>query len=81
MALAQRIGAMPISARFKLRDEGRFLSVLLDYIMVSQSVQAMGAQWSIMNPFDNVACFDDKPLCEALQLASDHFPVTLDLSL
>ena len=30
MALAQRIGAMPVTARFKVRGEGRYLSALLD---------------------------------------------------
>jgi len=81
MALAQRIGARPVTARFKLRREGRYLSALLDYIMVSQNVRALGATWTILHPFDHAACFDDKDLCAALLTASDHFPVVLDLTL
>ena len=81
MALAQRIGAMPVTARFKVRGEGRYLSALLDYIMVSQNVRSMGAQWTILHPFDHVECFENKDLCSALLTASDHFPVVLDLAL
>jgi len=79
MALARRIGAAPVSARFKKRKTGQFLSVLLDYIMVSRNVQDMGAAWSIMHPFDNIECFENKALCSALLTASDHFPVVLEL--
>ncbi|MCF2871947.1 endonuclease [Octadecabacter sp. G9-8] len=81
MALAQRIGARPVTARFKLRGEGRYLSALLDYIMVSQDVRGMGADWTILHPFDHAECFDDKDLRAALLAASDHFPVVLDLAL
>jgi hypothetical protein len=81
MALAQRIGAMPVTARFKLRREGRYLSALLDYIMVSPNVRLMDPEWTILHPFDHAACFDDKALCSALLTASDHFPVVLDLPL
>ncbi|WP_281983283.1 endonuclease/exonuclease/phosphatase family protein [Thalassorhabdomicrobium marinisediminis] len=80
-ALSRRIGAMPVTARFHKREQGQYLSVLLDYIMVSQSVRAMGADWTILHPFDHPACFEDKTLCTALLTASDHFPVLLDLEL
>lgn len=80
MALSQRIGAMPITARFKIRKEGRYLSALLDYIMVSQSVRNMDAQWTILHPFDHSECFADDVMCSALLTASDHYPVVLDLS-
>lgn len=76
-ALARRIGAAPTSARFKKRETGQFLSVLLDYIMVSQRVRDMGAGWTILHPFDHVDCFEDDTLREALLTASDHFPVVL----
>ena len=79
MALSQRIGAMPITARFKIRRTGHILSVLLDYIMVSKGVREMGADWTIFHPFDHSGCFADKDLSAALQLASDHYPVVLDL--
>mgnify|MGYP000495317804 CR=1 FL=1 len=81
MALSQRIGAMPITARFKVGRERRYLSALLDYVMVSTSVRTMDAKWTILHPFDHPECFDNKDLCAALQLASDHFPVVLELSL
>ncbi len=79
MALSQRIGAMPVTARFTVGPERRFLSALLDYIMVSQSVRDMGATWTIMHPFDHPACFENKDLSAALLTASDHFPVVLEM--
>lgn len=79
--LTRRMGGGPVSARFKKRKTGRYLSVLLDYIMVSQDVAELGADWAIMHPFDDPACFDNKDLCAALLTASDHFPVTMTLSL
>ena len=79
MALSAR--AAPVSARFKDRDSDHYLSVLLDYIMVSEPVRAMGAAWSILHPFDNSKVFSDERLRDALLLASDHFPVTLTLNL
>lgn len=81
MALSQRIGAMPATSRFHRRREGRYLSALLDYIMVSGSVRQMGANWTILHPFDHAACFADKDLRTALLTASDHFPVVLDIAL
>ena len=81
MALSQRIGAAPVTARFRLRREKRYLSALLDYIMVSPNVRQMGPTWTILHPFDHTECFDDKDLCAALLTASDHYPVVLDLQL
>lgn len=80
-ALSRRIGASPVTARFRLRREGRYLSVLLDYIMVSDGVRKLHPEWTILHPFDHAACFDNKDLCTALLTASDHFPVVLDLPL
>jgi len=80
MALSQRNGAMPVTARFQNHRKGTTLSALLDYIMVSQNVRAMGADWTIMHPFDHAECFANKPLCSALLTASDHYPVVLNLS-
>lgn len=81
MVLSQRIGAVPVTARFTVGPERRFLSALLDYIMVSQSVRTMGATWAIMHPFDDPQCYNNKDLCAALLAASDHFPVVLDVPL
>ncbi len=76
-ALSGRIAAQPATARFE--HDGAFLSVLLDYIMVSPDVAARGPQWTIWHPFDTPACYANEALRNALLLASDHFPVTLDL--
>jgi len=80
-ALSQRIGAMPVTARFTVGKDRHFMSALLDYIMVSQGVRAMNPTWSIMHPFDDPECFANKNLCSALLLASDHFPVVIDIPL
>ena len=79
-ALSQRIGAMPVTARFQLRGKGRYPSALLDYVMVSAGVRKMGAEWTILHPFDHAECYDDKMMCDALLTASDHFPVVLELT-
>ncbi|HKL68916.1 endonuclease/exonuclease/phosphatase family protein [Salibaculum sp.] len=76
--LSQRIAAAPVSARFKVPPDGRFLSVLLDYIMVSQGLREADPHWCIWHPFDDPDCYGNAPLRMALLTASDHFPVTLD---
>ncbi|PUB18677.1 endonuclease/exonuclease/phosphatase family protein [Yoonia sediminilitoris] len=78
MALGRRIGAQPATARFRQPD-GPYLQALLDYIMVSPGLREQGPDWQIWHPFDHPACYADVPLREALLLASDHFPVVLDL--
>ena len=80
MALGRRIGAQPATARFRLQT-GQWLSALLDYIMVSPALMSRRPAWTIWHPFDNTACYADPHLREALLLASDHFPVVLDIDL
>lgn len=83
-ALGQRLGAVPSSARFWIADEaggGQYLSALLDYIMVSPDLRALQPKWRIWHPFDDPRCYGDPELREALLTASDHFPVSIDLSL
>lgn len=80
IALGRRIGAMPSTSRFKRRD-GPYLNALLDYIMVSANLRDLGPDWQIWHPFDHPACYENVPLREALLLASDHFPVVIDLPL
>lgn len=80
MGLSKHLAGAPVSARFRLPD-GRFLSALLDYIMVSPDLRARDPQWRVWNPFDDPACYGDPGLCAALIAASDHFPVTLDIDL
>lgn len=80
MALGQRLGAMPVTARFKRKGEP-YLQVLLDYIMVSPGLREKGPRWQIWHPFDHPDCYADPVLREALLMASDHFPVLLDIDL
>ncbi len=79
-ALQSRLSAAPTTARFFLRHEGRFLQALLDYVMVSPGLRGAAKRWRIWHPFDDPACWGDAGLREALLLASDHFPVSLDLA-
>ncbi len=72
--------AVPTTSRFWLRRERRFLQALLDYIMVSADLKP-GAQWRIWHPFEDVDCFNQPELKNALLTASDHFPVTIELDL
>lgn len=81
LAMGRRIGAMPATARFWQAHEKRWLSVLLDYIMVSPDLRDMAQGWRIWHPFDAPECFDNPDLQKALLTASDHFPVTLDLAI
>lgn len=78
MALGRRIGAQPATARFKQRD-GPYLQALLDYIMVSPGLRKQSPNWQIWHPFDHPDCYSNVLLREALLLASDHFPVVMDL--
>lgn len=80
-ALGQRLGAMPTTSRFWIRDEERFLQALLDYIMVCPSLRAKNPRWRIWHPLDDPSCWTDPALRDALVTASDHFPVTLDIDL
>jgi len=80
-ALSRRIVAVPSTARFRIHPEGRYLSALLDYIMISPDLMARRPAWRIWHPFDDPECFADPQLCRALQTASDHFPVSLEIEL
>ncbi|MEL7092719.1 MAG: endonuclease/exonuclease/phosphatase family protein [Pseudomonadota bacterium] len=80
-ALKARMGAAPTTARFWIRPEKRYLQALLDYIMVSPDLFARDPHWRIWHPLDDPECWLDAGLREALVLASDHFPVTVDLAI
>ncbi|MCO6381253.1 endonuclease/exonuclease/phosphatase family protein [Oceanicola sp. 502str15] len=69
------------SARFYLREEGRYLSALLDYLMLSPGLAEKAKGWRIWHPFDDPAIYALPELREALVTASDHFPVSVDLAL
>jgi len=72
---------MPTTARFQIPPDGRYLSALLDYVMVSPGLHQRDPQWRIWHPFDDPACYGDQSLCQALLTASDHFPVSIDIDL
>ena len=80
MALQSRIGLVPTSARFYLAPQKRYFEALLDFIMVSPDLAARGPDWRIWHPFNDPRVMDSPELREALLQASDHFPVTIDLS-
>jgi hypothetical protein len=81
LALRGPTAAQPATARFRIPPDGRWLSALLDYVMVSPDVRARRPRWRIWHPFDDPACWRDEALRNALLHASDHFPVTLDIDL
>lgn len=80
-ALRGRLLAPPVTARFYIEREKRYLSALLDYVMVSPDLAAKTPEWRIWHPFDDPACYRMPELREALLTASDHFPVTVDIDL
>ncbi|MCR8722975.1 endonuclease/exonuclease/phosphatase family protein [Frigidibacter sp. ROC022] len=97
LALAQKVGIIPATARFLIPDDAeglgdsmtedgpegsgrRWLSALLDYIMISPALRECHPKWRIWHPFDDADCYHDLALRDALLTASDHFPVTLDFS-
>lgn len=79
LALGQKLGLKPATARFWLAAQQRYFEALLDYIMVSPGLR--GGKWRIWHPLNDPVCIKVPELCEALLQASDHFPVTLDLAL
>ncbi|WP_299502811.1 endonuclease/exonuclease/phosphatase family protein [uncultured Roseobacter sp.] len=80
-ALTTRLGPVPTTARFWIKPEKRYLQALLDYIMITPDLRQRGASWRIWHPLDDPACWADVELREALVMASDHFPVTMDLDI
>lgn len=81
MALRQRVGITPTSARFWLAPMKRYFEALLDFIMLSPDLCIAGPDWRIWHPFNDPGCAAVPELREALLTASDHFPVTVDLTL
>lgn len=79
LAFGKKMAAAPVTARFYLDTEKRYFSALLDYVMVSPDLRARAPKWRIWHPFDDMGCYQVPELREALLMASDHFPVSLDL--
>ncbi|NIZ14266.1 endonuclease/exonuclease/phosphatase family protein [Phaeobacter sp. HF9A] len=80
LLLPKRQG-LPTSARFYNPVEERYFQALLDYAMVSPDLLHLDPKWRIWHPFEDAACYGTPDLCQALLEASDHFPVSLDLTL
>ena len=80
MAVTQRVGVAPATARFYIAPQERYFDALLDFIMLSPDLCAHAPRWRIWHPHDDPQ-LADTPLAAALLAASDHFPVTLDLTL
>ncbi len=81
MALQRRVGISPTTARFWLNPMRRYFEALLDFVMVSPKLHARHPDWRIWHPFNDPDIARNPTLRDALLTASDHFPVTLDLSL
>lgn len=80
-ALSRRMGAVHTTARFYNKKEKRYLQALLDYIMVSDHFLHKRPSWRIWHPFDDPDCWQCSELSRSLLTASDHFPVTMDVTL
>lgn len=75
-------GKMPATARFPAGEGGgEALSALVDYILISHDLCALNPVWRIWHPEDDPLCAADEDLRLSLLVASDHFPVTLDIDL
>ncbi len=71
-------GWKPASTRFTDSFTERPVNVLIDHILVSKGIKVSGKNpHTIWNPYENNIAKVIKP---DLALASDHFPVTLDIS-
>ena len=75
------LGWRPATARFYNREKRAYLNALLDFVMVSDPFATeFQSKWRIWHPFDDPDCFGDRELSQALLDASDHFPVSVDLT-
>lgn len=80
MVLASRVAMAPTSARFYDRARRRYFGALLDFILVTPDLARTDPHWRIWHPLDDPACWRIPELREALLTASDHFPVTINLT-
>ena len=74
-------GQEQVTARFENPETGSVLEALLDYILVTSSIQDRHPEWKIWHPDHCAECRGLPELQEALRLASDHYPVTMDVDL
>ncbi|MEE9429096.1 MAG: endonuclease/exonuclease/phosphatase family protein [Paracoccaceae bacterium] len=78
-AIGRDTGVVPSTSRFYLSHEKRYLEALLDYIMVSPDIAKTAPKWRIWHPNDDPDIKATPKLRKALQTASDHYPVTIDI--
>lgn len=71
----------PVTSRFYLPEKKGYFEALLDFIMVSESLAKLSPQLRIWHPLHDPAIIADPGLAQALLMASDHFPVTIDVNL
>ena len=71
----------PSTARFPIGDDGGALAALVDYILLSADLCARNPVWRIWHPDDDPECAADEDMRLSLLVASDHFPVTVDIDL
>ena len=72
----------PSTARFYNSHRQRYLNALIDFVMLSPGLaNATSPDWRIWHPFDDRECFEDEDMQQNLLDASDHFPVSVDLTI
>lgn len=71
----------PITARFWRSDQKRWMETLLDYVMVSPGLRERSSDWRIWHPYRDEGVGDVPELVQALLIASDHFPVSVEVDL
>lgn len=70
----------PTSSRFWDQTSASYFLSMLDFIMVSDNM-AKTSVWRIWHPLYDPEIVSNPTLAKALLKASDHFPVSIDLSL
>ncbi len=78
---APRGDTPPTTSRFYLPEVKDYFEALLDFIMVSPAIAASAPTWRIWHPLHDAAIAANPALAAALQMASDHFPVSIDINL
>lgn len=73
-----KYGWTPSSSSYRDRITGDYFNVLIDHVLVSQSVQFQNAR--VWNPFPQNAAADIKALKDQLKDGSDHFPVSVEIT-
>ncbi len=75
-------GWLPASARFHDSATGGSVNALIDFILLSPGLAERAEPiWRIWNPYQDGELAKDVALSGALARASDHFPVSVDLTL